>query len=144
MKAHLINTHLLVPRSRSSAKVKVKYKGYISQKMAVSGAFVFHKNIFSLSSIIGDLLIFRGASFDTLQAPSRFPADGMHIMVTHRLIVDLSKITLEDISLSSRQLIPTSAVFSMATICWVPTATCRCISGISVFDHQFFGNTNAN
>ena len=24
--------HLLVPRSRSSAKVKVKYKGYISQK----------------------------------------------------------------------------------------------------------------
>ena len=33
MKAHFINTHLLVPRSRSSAKVKVKYKGYISQKM---------------------------------------------------------------------------------------------------------------
>ena len=32
MKEHLINTHLLVPRSRSSAKVKVKYKGYISQK----------------------------------------------------------------------------------------------------------------
>ena len=32
MKAHLIDTHLLVPRSRSSAKVKVKYKGYISQK----------------------------------------------------------------------------------------------------------------
>ena len=45
MKAHLINTHLLVPRSRSSAKVKVKYKGYISQKLAVSGAFVFHKHI---------------------------------------------------------------------------------------------------
>ena len=37
MKAHLINTHLLVPRSRSSAKVTVKYKGYISQKMAVWG-----------------------------------------------------------------------------------------------------------
>ena len=37
--------HLLVPRSRSSAKVKVKCKGYISQKMAVSGAFVFHKHI---------------------------------------------------------------------------------------------------
>ena len=36
--------HLLVPRSRSSAKVKVKYKGFISQKMAVSGAFVFHKH----------------------------------------------------------------------------------------------------
>ena len=39
MKAYLINMHLLVPRSRSSAKVKVNYKGYISQKMAVSGAF---------------------------------------------------------------------------------------------------------
>ena len=37
MKAYLINMHLLVPRSRSFAKVKVKYKGYISQKMAVSG-----------------------------------------------------------------------------------------------------------
>ena len=46
MKAYLINMHLLVPRSRSSAKVKVKCKGYISQKMAVSGAFVFHKHIF--------------------------------------------------------------------------------------------------
>ena len=45
MKAHFINVHLLVPRSRSSAKVKVKYKGYISQQMAVSGAFVFHKHI---------------------------------------------------------------------------------------------------
>ena len=45
MKAYLINMHLLVPRSRSSAKVKVKYKGYISQQMAVSGAFVFHKHI---------------------------------------------------------------------------------------------------
>ena len=45
MKAYLINMHLLVPRSRSSAKVKVKHKGYISQKMAVSGAFVFHKHI---------------------------------------------------------------------------------------------------
>ena len=45
MKAYLTNMHLLVPRSRSSAKVKVKYKGYISQKMAVSGAFVFHKYV---------------------------------------------------------------------------------------------------
>ena len=43
MKAYLINIHLLVPRSRSSAKVK--YKGYISQKMAVMGALVFHKHI---------------------------------------------------------------------------------------------------
>ena len=32
MKAYLINMFLLVPRSRSSAKVKVKYKGYISRK----------------------------------------------------------------------------------------------------------------
>ena len=52
MKAYLINMHLLVPRLRSSAKVKVKYKGYISQKMAVSGAFVFHKHIlFSIMSL---------------------------------------------------------------------------------------------
>ena len=41
MKAHLIDTHLLVPRSRSSAKVKVKYQGHDSQKMGVSGALVF-------------------------------------------------------------------------------------------------------
>ena len=45
MKAYLINMHLLVPRSRSSAKVKVKYKSYISQNMAVPGAFMFHKHI---------------------------------------------------------------------------------------------------
>ena len=45
MKAYLINMHMLLPRSRSSAKVKVKYKGFISQKMAVSGAIVFHKHI---------------------------------------------------------------------------------------------------
>ena len=43
MNAHLIDTHLLVPRSRSSAKVKVKYQGHVSQKMGVSGALVFHK-----------------------------------------------------------------------------------------------------
>ena len=41
MKAHLIDTHLLVPRSRSSAKVRVKYQGHVSQKMSVSGALVF-------------------------------------------------------------------------------------------------------
>ena len=46
MKAYLINMYQLVPKSRSAAKVKVKYKGYISQKMVVSGAFdVFHKHI---------------------------------------------------------------------------------------------------
>ena len=50
MKAYLNNMHLLVPRSRSSAKVKVKYKGYVSQKMAVSGAFVFHKHILFVGS----------------------------------------------------------------------------------------------
>ena len=32
MKAHLINMHLLVPRSKSSAKVKVEYQCYISRK----------------------------------------------------------------------------------------------------------------
>ena len=32
MKSHSIDTHLLVPRSRSSAKVKVKYQGNISKK----------------------------------------------------------------------------------------------------------------
>ena len=37
MKAHLIDTHLLVPRSRSSAKVKVKYQDHVSQNMGVSG-----------------------------------------------------------------------------------------------------------
>ena len=45
MKGHLIDTHLLVPRSRSSANVKVKYQGHISQNMGVSGALVFHKHI---------------------------------------------------------------------------------------------------
>ena len=45
MKAHLIDTHLLVPGSMSSAKVKVKYRGHVSQKMGVSGALVFHKHI---------------------------------------------------------------------------------------------------
>ena len=48
MKAHLIDTHLLVPRSRSSAKVKVKYQSHVSQKMGVSGALVFHKHILFL------------------------------------------------------------------------------------------------
>ena len=37
MKAHLIDTHLLTPRSRSSSKVKIKYQGHVSQKMGVSG-----------------------------------------------------------------------------------------------------------
>ena len=45
MKAHLIDTHLLLPRSRSCAKVKVKYNGHVSQMMGVSGALEFHKHI---------------------------------------------------------------------------------------------------
>ena len=49
MKAHHINIHLLVPRSRSSAKVQVKYQGRVSQKMGVSGALVFHKHILFFS-----------------------------------------------------------------------------------------------
>ena len=56
MKAYLINMHLLVPRSRSSAKVRVNYKGYISQKMAVSGAFLFHKHIL-LPSVLKNILV---------------------------------------------------------------------------------------
>ena len=43
MKAHLIDTHLLL--SMSYAKVKVKYQGHVSRKMAVLGALVFHKRI---------------------------------------------------------------------------------------------------
>ena len=37
MKARLTDTHPLVLKSRSSAKIKVKYQGHISQKMVVSG-----------------------------------------------------------------------------------------------------------
>ena len=44
MKAHFIDKHFLVPRSRSSAKVKVKYQGHVSQKMGVLGALVFFTN----------------------------------------------------------------------------------------------------
>ena len=61
MKAHLIDTHLLVPRSRSSAKVKVKYQGHIFKKMAISGALVFHKHILvqhDYSVLSGSALIF--------------------------------------------------------------------------------------
>ena len=45
MKAHLIDTYLLVLRSRLSAKVKVNCQGHVSQKMGVSGVLVFHKHI---------------------------------------------------------------------------------------------------
>ena len=40
MKAHLIDTHLLVPRSKSSAKVKVKYQGHVSQRGCFGGISV--------------------------------------------------------------------------------------------------------
>ena len=51
MKAHLIDTHLLV--SRSSAKVRVKYQGHVSQKMGVSETLVFYKHIlFTLGLMI--------------------------------------------------------------------------------------------
>ena len=57
MTEHLINTHLLVLRSRSSVKLKVIYQGYISQKIAVSGAFVFHKYIlFSIALLLRNLI----------------------------------------------------------------------------------------
>ena len=49
MKAHLIDTHLLVSRSRSSEKVKVKHQGNVSQRIAVLRALGFHKHILFLS-----------------------------------------------------------------------------------------------
>ena len=57
MKAHLIDTHLVVPRSSSSAKVKVKYQGHVSQKMGVSGALVFHKHILFFWSSADDFVL---------------------------------------------------------------------------------------
>ena len=49
--------HLLVQRSRSSAKVKVKYIGYISQKMAVLGAFVFFVLVFQTCNHFGFIVV---------------------------------------------------------------------------------------
>ena len=47
MKAHLIDSHLMVPRSRSFAKVRVKYEGHTlkkkKKKIPFSGALVFQK-----------------------------------------------------------------------------------------------------
>ena len=52
MKAHCIDTYLLLPWSRSSAKVKVKYKvTFLKKKMAISGAVVFHKHILFYSEM---------------------------------------------------------------------------------------------
>ena len=62
MKAYLINMHLLVPRSRSSAKVEVKYKGYISQKngrfggIRVSQAHLVSQCFFTMFSTVISLV----------------------------------------------------------------------------------------
>ena len=48
MKAHLIDTHVLVLRSRSSAKVKVKYQGHVSQKMGILGGISVSQTNFAL------------------------------------------------------------------------------------------------
>ena len=50
MKAHLIDTHLLTPKSRSSSKVKVKYQGHVSQKMGVSGGISISRTHLGLLS----------------------------------------------------------------------------------------------
>ena len=58
---------------------------------------------------------------------------------TSRIIVEFSQITcrlFHDVSLSSRLLIPTSAVFSVATIGRAPAITRRRISGISTLYHR--------
>ena len=46
-------TFLLVPSSRSSVKVKVRYQGHNFQKMAVAGAFVFHEHILLFFYFLG-------------------------------------------------------------------------------------------
>ena len=51
-----MDTHLLVPRPRSSAKVKVKYQGHVSQRMGVSGTSQTHLVLTPIFS--GSLLIF--------------------------------------------------------------------------------------
>ena len=68
MKAHLINKHLLVPRSRSSAKVKVEYQGYISRKMAISGALAFHKHIFFFMNSVNCPTVTPAREKDSVQA----------------------------------------------------------------------------
>ena len=55
LKAHLIYTHLLVPRSRSSAKVKVEYQGHISQKLAIWGHYVSQTHLIVLFFFHRDL-----------------------------------------------------------------------------------------
>ena len=69
MKAHLIDARLLVPRSKSSAKAKVKYQGNVSQKMGVSGALVFHKHILFFINFTGTAR--QQISHSALQEPSK-------------------------------------------------------------------------
>ena len=54
----------LVPRSRSSAKIKVKYHGHVSQKMDVFGALVFHKHILFCIGNRMYIQVCTGISFD--------------------------------------------------------------------------------
>ena len=50
LKKHLFNTHLLEPRSSSSAKIKVKYEGHIlKKKKAISWTLIFHKKLIFLN-----------------------------------------------------------------------------------------------
>ena len=49
MKAHLIDTHLLLPRS--SAMVTVKYQGHISQKWQCQGHLCFPNTFWSFLAI---------------------------------------------------------------------------------------------
>ena len=52
-----MKAHLLVPRSRTSAKVDVKYQGHVSQKMGVSGAVEFHKHILFVICLLSQYTI---------------------------------------------------------------------------------------
>ena len=63
MKAYLINMHLLIPRSRSFAKVEVKYKGYISQKMAVRGIRVSQTHLVFFSTKVKVIYKYQGNIF---------------------------------------------------------------------------------
>ena len=80
MKALLIDTHFLVPRSRSSAKVKVKYQGHVSQKMGVSGALVFHKHILAFF-IVESLFCLRPVGYSNIVQISI--NNTMHVTAVH-------------------------------------------------------------
>ena len=58
MKAYLLDKHLLVTRSRSYAKVKVKvkYHGHIPPKLAVLRVLVSHKHILFQIEIFGTVI----------------------------------------------------------------------------------------